>query len=206
MTPPTLRLGILASHAGSTMQAVIDGCASGAINAEIALVISNNGSSLALERAKKAEIATAHLSKGTHKNTEDLDNAILEALKEAEVDLVLLCGYMKKLGTPTLTHFQGRLLNTHPSLLPKYGGQGFYGRKVHEAVIAAGDSESGVTLHQVAEVYDSGEIVDQRRVPVLPTDTAADLEDRVKKAERALLVDTLAQIASENPHQESTSP
>ncbi len=204
MIPSPLRLGILASHAGTTMQAVIDGCASGAINAEIALVISNNSSSLALERAKRAGLTTAHLSKTTHANAKELDSAILTALTEAQVDLVLLCGYMKKLGKPTLNHFSGRLLNTHPSLLPKYGGQGYYGRKVHDAVIASGDSESGVTLHQVAEVYDSGEIIEQRRVPVLPSDTAADLEERVKEAERTLLVTALARIASEHLQQTET--
>jgi len=204
MNPSPLRLGIFASHAGTTMQAVIDGCASGAINAEITLVISNNGSSQALARATSAGLATAHLSTTTHVNQDELDKAILAALTNARVDLVLLCGYMKKLGKPTLDSFSGRLLNTHPSLLPKYGGKGFYGRKVHDAVIAAGDSESGVTLHQVAEVYDSGEIVEQRRVPVLPTDCAADLEERVKEAERSLLVEALARIASKHLHQTET--
>ena len=116
---------------------------------------------------------------------------------------MLLCGYMKKLGNRTLNHYRGQILNTHPSLLPKYGGQGYYGRKVHEAVIAAGDSESGVTLHQVAEVYDSGEIIEQRNVKVLPTDSAEDLEERVKQAERALWVDVLARMALEHSHQPS---
>jgi len=203
MKPTPLRLGILASHAGTTMQAVIDGCASGTIKAEIALVISNNSASLALERAKRAGLKTAHLSKSIHANAEELDYAVLGALTDAKVDLVLLCGYMKKLGKPTLDHFRGRLLNTHPSLLPKYGGKGFYGRKVHDAVIAAGDTESGVTLHQVAEVYDSGEVIEQRRVPVLATDTAEDLEERVKQAERALLVDALAKLAAEHLQQEN---
>jgi len=188
------------------MQAVIDGCTSGAINAEIALVISNNSSSLALERAQKAGLRTAHLSQSTHTKPENLDNAVLAELKDAKVDLVLLCGYMKKLGKPTLDHFRGRLLNTHPSLLPKFGGQGYYGRKVHEAVIAAGDSESGVTLHQVAEVYDSGEIIEQRRVPVLANDTAADLEERVKTTERELWVTALAKLAVEHQAQLSAKP
>lgn len=191
-----MRLGILASHAGTTMQAVIDACAANRIDADIALVISNNSASMALQRARSAGLETAHLSSSTHPTPEALDAAILSALISAKVDVVLLCGYMKKLGARTLAHYQGKLLNTHPSLLPKYGGQGFYGRKVHEAVIEAGDTESGVTLHQVAEVYDSGEIVKQVRVPVLPTDEVSDLEERVKAAERNLLVSALQEMAA----------
>lgn len=180
------------------MQAVIDACSANKIDAEIGLVISNNSASMALQRAKSAGIDTAHLSNGTHPDDHALDTAILNALINASVDVVLLCGYMKKLGERTLAHFQGKLLNTHPSLLPKYGGKGFYGRKVHEAVIAAGDKESGVTLHQVAEVYDSGEIVQQVRVPVFPTDDVTDLEERVKAAERELLVSALATLAAKH--------
>ncbi len=194
MTP--LRLGILASHAGTTMQAVIDGCTAGQIDAEITLVISNNSSSQALQRAAAAGLKTAHLSSKTHPGKENLDAAILAGLAAAGVDLVLLCGYMKKLGPKTLAAYEGHILNTHPSLLPKYGGQGFFGRMVHEAVLAAGDAESGVTLHLVADIYDSGEIVAQSRVPVLATDSATDLEERVKTAERALLVSELSRLAS----------
>ena len=193
---PALRLGILASHQGSTLQAVIDGCADGRIDADIALVISNNSTSLALQRARASGLATEHLSHGTHPLPGELDKAILGALKNAKVDLVLLCGYMKKLGGQTLEHYRGALLNTHPSLLPKYGGQGFYGSKVHEAVLASGDTESGVTLHQVDQVYDSGEIIEQRRVPVESSDTLADLEARVKAAERDLLVSALSRMAA----------
>ena len=196
MTP--LRLGILASHTGSTLQSVIDGCSSRVINAQVSLVISNNSTSLALKRAEQAGIATAHLSSATHPNPEDLDKAILTALLREKTDMVLLCGYMKKLGQPTLEHFRGRLLNTHPSLLPKYGGQGFYGRKVHEAVIASGDTESGVTLHQVTGDYDAGAIVMQHKVQVYPTDSAHDLEERVKRAEKTLLVNALAELADQH--------
>ena len=174
------------------MQAVIDACRSGVLNARISVVISNNSASRALERARMANIPTAHLSTANHDSAESLDLAITRTLQEAGVTTVLLCGYMRKLGDTTLKQFQGKILNTHPSLLPKYGGQGFYGRRVHDAVIAAGDIESGATVHRVEAIYDSGEIVAQAKVPVHNNDSAEDLEERVKEVERRLLVATLA--------------
>jgi len=190
MQPTTL--GILASHGGTTMQAVIDACANGTLNAQIGVVISNNSKSMALQRARGANIATAHLSGANHETAEALDLAIADTLQNAGVTTLLLCGYMRKLGSITLQRFNGNIVNTHPALLPKYGGQGFYGRRVHDAVIAAGDHESGATVHRVEAIYDSGEILAQARVPVHKTDTAEDLEERVKEVERRLLVATLA--------------
>jgi len=191
-----LRLAVFASHNGSTLQAVIDACLSGELNARIVLVVSNNSKSKALQRARDANIETAHLSSATHTNQQELDNATLRALTAANADLVVLCGYMKKLGSQTLNHYSGRIVNTHPSLLPKYGGKGYYGRKVHEAVIAAGDTESGATVHEVEAQYDTGKVLAQTRVPVCPEDSPEDLEERVKAAEQQLLVRTLADLAS----------
>ena len=190
MNPTTL--GILASHGGTTMQAVIDACANGTLNARIGIVISNNSKSMALQRARTADIATAHLSGANQESEEALDLAIADTLQNASVTTLLLCGYMRKLGSITLQRFNGNIFNTHPALLPKYGGQGFYGRRVHDAVIAAGENESGATVHRVEAIYDSGEIVAQAKVPVHKTDTAEDLEERVKEVERRLLVATLA--------------
>lgn len=194
MNPTTL--GILASHGGTTMQAVIDACASDTLNANIGVVISNNSKSMALQRARNAKITTAHLSSANHDSAESLDRAIAQTLLNAGVDMLLLCGYMRKLGNITLQKFDGNIINTHPALLPKYGGQGFYGRRVHEAVIAAGDTESGATIHRVEAVYDSGEILAQARVPVHAGDTVEDLEERVKDVERRLLVATLATLTN----------
>lgn len=190
MKPTTL--GILASHGGTTMQAVIDACTNGTLNARIGVVISNNSKSMALQRARNAAIPTAHLSSANHASEEALDLAITNRLQKAGVTTLLLCGYMRKLGSITLQRFNGNILNTHPALLPKYGGQGFYGRRVHDAVIAAGDTESGATVHRVEAVYDSGEILAQAKVPVHKSDRAEDLEERVKDVERRLLVATLA--------------
>jgi phosphoribosylglycinamide formyltransferase-1 len=191
-----MRIAALASHGGSILQSVIDACEAGGLPAEVVLVVSNNSSSGALQRAAAHNIATAHLSSRTHSDPEALDAAIEQALVDAEADWVLLCGYMKKLGPRTLERFRNRILNTHPALLPKYGGEGFYGSKVHAAVIAAGDTESGATVHLVEGEYDTGPVLARVKVPVRSTDTAETLEERVKEAERKLIVTTLGELAS----------
>jgi phosphoribosylglycinamide formyltransferase 1 len=191
-----LRLGILASHGGSNAQAIIDACRSGRLDAEPRVLISNNSDSLALERARRAGIATRHLSSRTHPDAAALDAVTLETLVAHDVNLVVLAGYMKKLGPRTLAHFRGRIVNIHPALLPKFGGQGMYGMRVHQAVIAAGEKTSGATIHLVDENYDTGPILAQREVPVEPGDTAETLAARVLQAEHQLYVDALARIAS----------
>lgn len=190
-----MRIAAMASHGGSILQAVLDACQTGALAAEVVLVISNNSNAGALQRARSAGIETLHLSSRTHPDPEALDSAITNALQQAGANWLLLSGYMKKLGPNTLNAYRNRILNTHPALLPKFGGQGFYGRKVHEAVLAAGESESGATVHLVDEAYDTGPILAQVRVPIRNNESAASLEERVKTAERKLLLETLALLA-----------
>ena len=190
-----MRIAAMASHGGSILQAVLDACQTGALAAEVVLVISNNSNAGALQRARSAGIETLHLSSRTHPDSEALDSAITNALQQAGANWLLLSGYMKKLGPNTLNAYRNRILNTHPALLPKFGGQGFYGRKVHEAVLAAGESESGATVHLVDEAYDTGPILAQVRVPIRNNESAASLEERVKTAERKLLLETLALLA-----------
>jgi phosphoribosylglycinamide formyltransferase-1 len=191
-----VRLGVLASHRGSVMQAVVDACAAGRLAATPAVVISNNGDAEALVRARRHGIPTAHLSSVTHPDPAALDVAIRDTLVAHGVELVLLLGYMKKLGPATLAQFAGRVLNTHPALLPRFGGQGMYGTRVHEAVLAAGDRETGVTIHLADGEYDHGRVVAQCRVPVEPGDTVESLAERVQARERAFLVETLAGLAA----------
>ena len=191
-----MRIAVLASHGGSVLQAVIDACQQGELEAAIVLVISNNSDSGALKRAAEHGIPTLHLSSTTHPDSADLDATMVEALEGARADWVLLAGYMKKLGPTTLARFRNRIINTHPALLPKYGGKGFYGRRVHQAVIDAGDRESGATVHIVDAEYDSGPILAQVRVPVREDDSVDDLEDRVKVAERKLIVETLRALGA----------
>jgi phosphoribosylglycinamide formyltransferase-1 len=190
-----IRLAVLASHGGSTLQALIDACADGAIDAEVALVISNNSQAGAMARAQTAGIPTQHISAKTHGDEAGADRAIVDALQHAAVDWVLLLGYMKKMGPNILHEYQGKIINTHPALLPDFGGKGFYGRKVHEAVQASGVRESGATLHLVGSEYDSGPILAQVRVPILPEDDVDAIEQRVKQAEKGLLVDTLRRFS-----------
>jgi phosphoribosylglycinamide formyltransferase-1 len=190
-----MRIAVLASHEGSLLQAVIDACRSGELDADVVLVVSNNSAAGALRRASAAGIDVAHLSSATHPDPEALDRAICERLACAGADLVLLAGYMKRLGPRTLERFAGRILNTHPALLPKFGGRGYFGRRVHEAVIATGEVESGATVHWVQGDYDSGPVLAQTRLPVRADDTPESLEARVKVAERQLLIDTLKSLA-----------
>lgn len=190
-----MRLCVLASHAGTTLQAIMDACGLG-LQAEIALVISNNSTSGAVTRALAANIPCAHLSSVTHPQPEHLDASICSAIDRANADIVVLAGYMKKLGPLTLETFAGRILNTHPALLPAFGGHGMFGMNVHRAVIAAGATTSGASVHVVDADYDSGPVVAQRTVSVDPTDTVESLSARVQTAERALLIDVLSQFAS----------
>ena len=191
-----IRLAVLASHEGSTLQALIDACAAQSLDAKVVLVVSNNSESGALRRAVAANIDTRHISIKTHGNEDTANYAIANALADAEADWVLLLGYMKKMGEAVLSRFSGRIINTHPALLPNFGGQGFFGRKVHEAVHAAGVSTTGATLHLVGCEYDTGPVIAQIQVPVLVGDDVDAIEQRVKTAERKLLVDTLQKICS----------
>jgi phosphoribosylglycinamide formyltransferase-1 len=190
-----MRLAVFASHEGTTLQAILDAARSGRLPATVVAVISNNRDSGALRRARAAGVRAIHLSSATHPEPSGLDEAILSALREQKVDTVFLAGYMKKLGPAVRNEFAGRIFNTHPALLPKYGGQGMYGQRVHEAVLAAEETESGASIHVVDEGYDTGRVIAQCRVPVLPTDSAATLAARVQESERQLVVDTLARLA-----------
>lgn len=191
-----MKLGFLASHGGSNMQAILDACSRKAIAASPSLLVCNNPGATALERAKNAGMPAIVLNGKTHPDFAQLDEAILRALKEAEVELVILAGYMKKIGPRVLQGYQNRILNIHPALLPKFGGQGMYGMNVHRAVIAAGETESGATVHLIDEVYDEGPILNQARVPVLPDDSAETLQARVLEQEHKLYPDTIAKIVA----------
>ncbi len=190
------KLAVFASHGGSILQAVLDACGQNELPLDVVLVISNNSGSIALDRAREQQIPTAHFSSQTHPHPNTLDESIVSALRQAQVDWVLLAGYMKKLGPKTLETYRNRILNAHPALLPKYGGHGFYGRKVHEAVLASGDRESGATVHLVEGDYDTGPMLSQVRVPVKSDDNVDALEARVKAAERKLVLATLGELVN----------
>lgn len=190
-----MKLAFFASHNGSNAQAIMDACATGRIKAQPVLLISNNTDSGALARARREKIHAFHLSSKTHPDPVELDSAILELLVKHEIDLVILAGYMRKLGPLTLTRYWGRVLNIHPALLPQFGGKGMYGMNVHHAVIQSGSTETGATVHIATENYDEGPIVAQKRIPVLGSDTPEALAARVLALEHALYVETVAAIA-----------
>ena len=189
-----MNLGFLASHNGSNMQAVIDACRDGRLAARPAVVISNNAGSGALERARNERIPCCHLGGRTHPHPGDLDREIVDVLLEHDVNLVLLAGYMKKIGPVTLATFPGHILNIHPGLLPGFGGRGMYGRHVHEAVLAAGAGSTGATVHVVDDSYDNGPILAQKKIRVKKTDTADTLARRVLAEEHKLYVETIDRI------------
>ena len=189
-----MRLGFLASHNGSNMQAIIDACRAGRLAASPVVVISNNADSGALQRARNEGIPCYHLSGRTHPDPEDLDREIVDVLLKHDVNLTLLAGYMKKVGPVTLATFPGHVLNIHPGLLPDYGGPGMYGRRVHEAVLAAGARTTGATVHVVDAIYDNGPVLAVRETAVQKSDTVETLARRVLALEHALYTETISRI------------
>ena len=189
-----LRLAVLASHQGSNFQALAAACAAGDLDAQVALLVTNNSQAPVVAKAQQAGIPTLHLSAQTHPCPEALDAAICSALTAANVDLVVLAGYMKRLGAQLLRRYPGRIINVHPSLLPRYGGKGMYGRRVHQAVLDAGETRSGATVHLVDEGYDTGEVLLQAEVEVRPDDTAETLAARIRPLEHRLLIQAVQQF------------
>ena len=191
-----LRLGFLASHGGTSMRSIVKAIDSGELAAEACVLICNNADAPALAFARERGLPAHHISAKSAGGEDAADTAIRETFRKADCNWIVMSGYMRKLGPRTLKAFEGRILNIHPALLPKFGGQGMYGRRVHEAVIASGETMSGITIHLVDGEYDHGAVIAQREVPVLPGDTAEDLERRVAAAEPPFFVDVLKDIAA----------
>lgn len=187
-------LAVLVSGRGSNLRAILTACTDGLLDASVELVISNNGNSLALMTAAAANIKTAHISAKIYPDMDKLDEAMLNSLNRSQVDLVLLAGFMKKIGPRVLAAYRGRMINIHPSLLPKFGGQGMCGLDVHRAVLEAGESVSGATVHLVDEEYDKGEILNRETVAVYPDDTPEQLANRVLEVEHRIFAETIQKI------------
>ena len=195
-----LRIGVLASGGGTNLQSIIDKCLDGTLSADVVVVISNNSKAGALERAHKHGIDTVHVSSVTEGSQEAVDRKITEEMISHSVDLVVLAGYMKKIGPVLLKTYEDKILNIHPALLPKFGGKDMYGMLVHEAVVDAGEKESGATVHIVDGKYDHGKIIEQKRVPVFPDDTPETLRKRVLVEEQELFPKTLQKMAEQWNH------
>ncbi|UCN00885.1 phosphoribosylglycinamide formyltransferase [Sulfurimonas sp. SWIR-19] len=180
-------IAILSSHNGSGLDAIVEAVNAGTLSLNIALVISNNTDAKVLQKAKKYGITCKLINA---KTDPDPDKAIYELLKEYACECVFLSGYMKKLSPQLTSGFT--IINSHPSLLPKYGGAGMYGRFVHEAVIKNREKTSGVTIHEVNENYDEGKIILQKSLQIEPGESVDSLETRVKSLEKEAIVEGLA--------------
>jgi phosphoribosylglycinamide formyltransferase-1 len=185
-----LRIGALVSGRGSNLEAVLDA------GLDVAVVISNRPDVRALAVAAKHGVPAHVLRRAEFTDGDARDRAIGEALTDAGVTLALLAGYDQVLRAPYFDAFAGRTINIHPSLLPAHGGRGMVGLAVHRSVLAAGDAESGATIHEVTADLDAGPILAQARVPVLPDDDAERLAARVLLEEHRLLVRTLRGLAA----------
>lgn len=183
------KLGVLISGGGTNLQAIIDACQQQVLDAEIAIVISSDAAAFGLERARLAGIKTL---------TSRLEGEITSALQSAQVDYVILAGYLRKIGPELLAAYPTQILNIHPSLIPAFSGKGFYGLKVHEAVIKRGVKITGATTHIVNAELDEGPIIRQEVVHVLPEDTPESLQQRVLEIEHHILIESIKDLIGGN--------
>lgn len=185
-----MKISFLASHGGSSARHIISAIKAQTLTGfEIGVLITNNKTTSIYPWCIENGIDVVHISGKTNPGNED--QAITGVLQAANTDIVVLSGYMKKIGVQTLTNFRHRILNIHPSLLPKHGGHKMYGDFVHAAVLAEGDTESGASVQVINEVYDAGPVLLQRSVPVLEDDTVDSLGARVRSIEGELYIDAL---------------
>ncbi|HBE15875.1 MAG TPA: phosphoribosylglycinamide formyltransferase [Ruminococcaceae bacterium] len=193
------KIAVLVSGGGTNLQALIDAQNSGIIHSgEITLVISNNQNAYALTRAQNAGIKALYISKKELKTQEAFETAIIGALEENEIDLIVLAGFMSILSERFTSRYDHRILNIHPSLIPSFCGTGYYGLRVHEAALEKGVKVTGATVHFVNEIPDGGEIIAQKAVAVEDGDTPETLQRRVmERAEWIILPQAVERIAYE---------
>ena len=191
-----LHLAVLGSGRGSNFQAILRAIDEGRLpSVRVCLVISNNSQAGILALAGAAGVPALHLSQKQYPSEDAFAEALAQALRSHNTELIALAGYMKRVPSRIVREYRGRILNIHPALLPKFGGQGMYGHHVHEAVIASRERESGATVHVVDEEYDRGPIVLQRKVRVSPDDTPDTLAAKVLEVEHALYPEAIGQYA-----------
>ncbi|NGP89310.1 phosphoribosylglycinamide formyltransferase [Fodinibius halophilus] len=188
---------VFASGSGTNFQALIEAVEAGEIDGQIAGLVTNKSEAGAIDRAQKHGIEHTVLAPSQFSSQLDYVDALLEQLNHWQTDLIALAGYMIKVPTEVIEQYPNRIVNIHPSLLPKYGGKGFYGRHVHQAVIDNDEDESGCTVHLVTEEYDDGPILGQRKVPVKDSDDADKLASRVLREEHKLFPEVIAQLINE---------
>lgn len=192
-----LRVGVLVSGGGTNLQALIDDLTCHSRNAQIVTVVSNKCNAYALERAEKYNINTQVIRPKDYENATAFSQGLVDHFQEHKVDLIVMAGYLVVVGNPLISTYHNRIINVHPSLIPSFCGNGYYGMKVHEAVLKKGVKLTGATVHFVDEGTDTGPIILQKAVEVKNQDTPASLQQRVmEEAEWSLLPKAVELIAS----------
>ncbi|NLT18292.1 MAG: Phosphoribosylglycinamide formyltransferase [Firmicutes bacterium ADurb.Bin080] len=190
-------IAVFVSGGGTDLQSIIDAVQEGSLKVNISLVIGSKAGIYALERAKSVGIPVHVFCKNDYENLSAMYEDVISLLKLSKIDYIVLAGYLSILSPNIINAFEGRIINVHPALLPKFGGKGYYGMRVHEAVIASGEKISGATVHYVDEGTDTGKIISQGIVPVFPDDTPETLQKRVLELEHKLLPQTLAELLND---------
>ncbi len=190
-----MRIAIFASGGGSNAEAIIRAANEGRLSLEVGLVVSNNADAGVLQRAKALEVNYITIDQRNFDSEESYISSLFSELDENGIDFIALAGYLKLVQPKLINKYKNKITNIHPALLPSFGGKGFYGKKVHEAVLEAGCKVSGVTIHLVSEAYDRGPIISQLTVPVLEDDSPESLAARVLKVEHQIYPEALQLFA-----------
>jgi len=187
------RIGILSSHNGSGFDTILEACENKILDAQVVLVISNNQNAKVLEKASNKDVPNFVINAKKYPN-ENLDEKITNLMLEFKIDYIFLSGYMKKIEKNLLKNFPNKIINSHPALLPKFGGSGMYGRFVHEAVIESKETKSGCTIHYVNENYDEGEYILQKSITLLQDEKVETLEEKIKELEKTAVVEAFLKL------------
>jgi len=200
------KIAVFVSGGGSNFKAIHHQIIQGNILGKIVMVFSNNPNCGAIKFAEENSIPIFIINAARYPNAHTRDEFLLETCLKAEIDLICLAGFMKMLPQNIVKHYEYRILNIHPGLLPEFGGKGFYGTRVHEAVINTGKRESGATVHFVDEIYDHGPIILQKKVEVMETDTPESLAERVLKLEHELFPEVVKAFCENKIIMENNKP
>ncbi len=188
------KIAVFSSGQGTTFNHLVEHFNSSDKQNVISLLVTDRSNIGAIKVAQSYNIPVITVKKNSHSTDEDSQNFILDKLNEHSIGFIVLAGYLKKVGNVIIKKYENKIINTHPSLLPKYGGKGMYGHRIHKAVFENNETETGATIHFVNNEYDSGKIIKQKSIPIEPNDNPASIEQKVKSLEKALLVTTLEDI------------
>ena len=186
-----LKIGVLISGGGTNLQAIIDNIDSGYINGKVGLIISNKKDAYGLVRGQKSDIESLYVNPKDYESNKDYDLRLIKEFKDRDIDLVVLAGYLKILSREFIQEFQNRVINIHPSLIPSFCGDGYYGEKVHQGVLDYGCKVTGATVHIVDEGTDTGPIILQKSVELEEDETVESLQQKVLEIEHKILVEAI---------------